>query len=77
MMQLFLGMLNVMVTYFLLPTFLISIAVGFVRGRRTNRAFSEILIRVILMTLGIGLPICAVLAALVTWWIMGHVPAPD
>jgi hypothetical protein len=77
MMNLFLGMLNVMVTYFLLPAFLISIAVGFARRGRTNRDFSEILLRAVLMTLGVGLPICAGLAALVTWWVIDHVPAPN
>jgi hypothetical protein len=42
-----------------------------------RRAFGEIFMRALFLAVGIGLPICAVLAAWLTRWITGHVLAPD
>jgi hypothetical protein len=76
-MDLFFGLLRFTAVCFLLPTFLISFAIGLARRWHSKRAFHDIFSRALLVSLGVGLPICAVLAALVTWWIIGHVPAPD
>jgi hypothetical protein len=76
MMDLFLHLLRALVIL-LLPGFLFFFVIGWVRRTRTNRAFREILIRALFIDMGVGLPICAILAAWLTWWITSHVPAPD
>jgi hypothetical protein len=47
--------------------------VGWLSRRRTNRTFRGIILRGLL----IGAAISVLIAAVVTWWIIGHVPAPD
>ena len=76
-MELFLSLLRVAAVYLLLPTFFIALAVGWARRRRTDRAFPEIFLRAILMTVAVGLPACVILIVWLTWWTIGHVPAPD
>ena len=62
---------------FLLPAFLISFAFGLARRGQTKRAFHQIFSRALLISLGVGLPICAVLAGCLAWWIICNVSAPD
>jgi len=76
-MELFLSLLRVAAVYLLLPTFFITLVIGWARRGRTNRAFPEILLRAILMTVAVGLPACVVLIVWLAWWTIGHVPAPD
>jgi hypothetical protein len=76
-MELFLGLLRMISICFLLPAFLICFAFGWAHRWQTKRAFHEILLRALLISLGFGLPICAVFAAGLTWWVICHVPAPD
>jgi predicted branched-subunit amino acid permease len=76
-MDLFLGLLRMLGVSFLLPAFLISLAIGLARRWQTKRAFLDIFSRALLVTLGVGLPICAVLAGWLAWWIILHISAPD
>ena len=76
-MDLFWGFLLMLGVWFLLPTFLIFFAFGLARRWHTKRAFHEICSRALLVSLGVGLPICAVLAGCLAWWIICNVPAPD
>ena len=62
---------------FLLPAFLISFAFGLARRWQSKRAFHEIFSRALLVSLGVGLLICAVLAGCLAWWIIYNVSAPD
>jgi hypothetical protein len=76
-MDLFLGLLRMTSICFLLPAFLICFAFGWAHRGQTKRVFREILLRALLISLGVGLPVCAVFAAWFTWRVICHVPAPD
>jgi hypothetical protein len=76
-MDLFFGAFYFMVLSLLLPAVLISVVFGWMRAGRLPRTLGEVFPRPLFMGLGAGLSVCVVLAALVTWWIINHVPAPD
>ena len=76
-MDLFWGALRMLGVCFLLPAFLISFAFGLARRGQTKRAFHEIFSRALLISFGVGLPVCVALAGWLAWWIILHVPAPD
>jgi hypothetical protein len=62
----------------LLPlAFLASLLAGWLGRARTGRTFRGILIRAIALGLGIGIPICIILAAWLAWWLVGNMPAPE
>ncbi len=76
-MALFLVSFRMIAICFLLPAFLLFFAFGWARRWQTGRAFHQILLRAFLISMGVGLPICAVFAGWFTWWIIGHMPAPE
>jgi hypothetical protein len=80
LMELFTGTVRVMVmmAFVLLPPLIfIFFSVGCAYQKGSKRGLRKILIRAVLLGVGIGLPICMVLAALMTCWLITHMAPPN